>query len=81
MPGRTSTPKPVAREGRLRRPLPRNLSFGARRLMTKLVRRQMQRNETPFLHVMHDNADAHQLYRRMGFVDYRESVVRVISLR
>lgn len=51
----------------------------ARRLMLKLIRRQMQRDETPFLHVMHDNANARRLYERMGFRDYRESVVRVIS--
>lgn len=53
----------------------------ARRLMTKLIRRQMMRNETPFLHVMSANSRAHQLYRRMGFGVYRESVVRVVSLR
>ena len=53
----------------------------ARRLMAKLIRRQMQRNETPFLHVMRDNDSAHRLYQRMGFCDYRESVVRVVSLR
>lgn len=51
----------------------------ARRLMVKLVRRQLQRGETPFLHVMRDNANARELYRRLGFVDYRESVVRVVS--
>ena len=51
----------------------------ARRLMVKLVRRQMQRNETPFLHVMSENRSARELYKRMGFRDYRESVVRVIS--
>src|SRR4051794_23765042 len=51
----------------------------ARRLMLKLVRRQMQRNEIPFLHVMSDNSTAHQLYQRMGFRDYRETVVRVVS--
>jgi GNAT superfamily N-acetyltransferase len=51
----------------------------ARRLMLKLIRRQMQRGETPFLHVMRDNAGARRLYERMGFRDYRESVVRVIS--
>jgi len=50
----------------------------ARRLMTHLIRRQMQRGETPFLHVMRDNAGAHQLYQRMGFRDSCESVVRVI---
>ena len=51
----------------------------ARRLMFKLIRRQLQRNEIPFLHVMRDNASAHRLYQRMGFRDYRETVVRVIS--
>jgi ribosomal protein S18 acetylase RimI-like enzyme len=51
----------------------------ARRLMVKLVRRQLQRGETPFLHVMRDNTGARELYRRLGFVDYRESVVRVVS--
>jgi predicted GNAT family acetyltransferase len=50
----------------------------ARRLMTHLIRRQMLRGDTPFLHVMRDNVGAHQLYQRMGFRDNRESVVRVI---
>jgi GNAT superfamily N-acetyltransferase len=53
----------------------------ARRLMLKLVRRQMQRGETPFLHVMTSNSNACRLYERMGFRTYRESVVRVVSLR
>lgn len=52
----------------------------ARQLMTKLIRRQMQRNETPFLHVMHDNTNARRLYERMGFRNYHEIAVRVISL-
>jgi len=51
----------------------------AKRLMLKLIRRQCLRGETPFLHVMSANAGALALYRRMGFVDYREKVVRVIS--
>jgi predicted GNAT family acetyltransferase len=51
----------------------------ARRLMTALVRRQMQRGQTPFLHVMADNTGARQLYRRMGFAEHRESVVRVVA--
>ncbi len=51
----------------------------ARRLMLKLIRRQMQRNELPFLHVMRDNVNARALYARMGFGVYRESIVRVIS--
>jgi ribosomal protein S18 acetylase RimI-like enzyme len=53
----------------------------ARALMLKLVRRQLARGETPFLHVMRDNAGARALYERMGFRNYRESVVRVISRR
>ena len=53
----------------------------ARALVTGLVRRQVQRGETPFLHVMRDNAGAIGLYERMGFRTYRESVVRVLSRR
>lgn len=53
----------------------------ARKLVAKLARRQMARAETPFLHVMRDNEAAHQLYLRMGFGDYLESVVRVVSPR
>jgi predicted GNAT family acetyltransferase len=52
----------------------------ARGLTAKLVRRQMQRLETPFLHVMRDNAGARRLYGQMGFREHRESVVRVVSL-
>ncbi len=51
----------------------------ARRLTAKLVRLEMLRNETPFLHVMRDNESAHRLYGCMGFRDYRESVVRIVS--
>jgi GNAT superfamily N-acetyltransferase len=51
----------------------------ARRLMLELVRREMQRGQTPFLHVMRANEGARSLYRRMGFVDHRETVVRVVS--
>jgi GNAT superfamily N-acetyltransferase len=51
----------------------------ARRLMVLLIRRQMQRGETPFLHVMRDNANARRLYQRMGFRNYKESVVRIIG--
>jgi GNAT superfamily N-acetyltransferase len=53
----------------------------ARRLMRKLVRRQMLRGETPFLHVMRNNDTARALYERMGFRVHRESPVRVISKR
>ena len=50
----------------------------ARRLMTKLLRREMERGEMPFLHVASANP-ARALYARMGFTDYLESVVRVVS--
>jgi predicted GNAT family acetyltransferase len=51
----------------------------ARRLVRKLIHREGRRNETPFLHVMRDNASARQLYERLGFRVYQESVVRVIA--
>ena len=51
----------------------------ARRLMNRIIRRQMQRGEKPFLHVMSSNESARRLYERMGFAIYRESVVRVVS--
>jgi ribosomal protein S18 acetylase RimI-like enzyme len=51
----------------------------ARRLMLKLVRRQLLRGETPFLHVMRANETAHGLYLRMGFTDYCETPVRVVA--
>ncbi|MBV8665175.1 MAG: GNAT family N-acetyltransferase [Burkholderiaceae bacterium] len=51
----------------------------ARRLMNKLARRQLLRGETPFLNVMRSNEGAHRLYEKMGFEDYLESVVRVVS--
>ncbi len=53
----------------------------ARRLMLKLVQRQLQRGETPFLHVMRANTGARALYARMGFADHMETVVRVVSLQ
>jgi ribosomal protein S18 acetylase RimI-like enzyme len=53
----------------------------ARRLMVRLIRRQLQRREIPVLHVMWENHAAHGLYERMGFGDHRVSVVRVISPR
>jgi GNAT superfamily N-acetyltransferase len=51
----------------------------ARRLMLKLVRRQLARGERPFLHVMRANEGARALYQRMGFVEHREVVVRVVT--
>ena len=51
----------------------------ARRLMLRLVRRQMQRGETTFLHVVSTNTAALHLYSRMGFETYKVSPVRVIT--
>jgi GNAT superfamily N-acetyltransferase len=51
----------------------------AKRLMLTLIRRQLQRGETPCLHVASANTGAHGLYLRMGFKDHRESAVRIIS--
>jgi ribosomal protein S18 acetylase RimI-like enzyme len=51
----------------------------ARRLVDTLVRRQLARGETPFLHVMSTNERGLGLYRRLGFADYRETVVRIVS--
>jgi ribosomal protein S18 acetylase RimI-like enzyme len=49
----------------------------ARQLTRKLVRRQLQRGKTPFLHVMSHNAVARGLYEKMGFRICRETLVRV----
>jgi len=51
----------------------------ARKLTLKLVRRQLQRGKTPFLHVMSHNAPARALYDKMGFRDYRDTLVRVVK--
>jgi hypothetical protein len=51
----------------------------ARRLMNRLIRREMQRGEIPFLHVMCSNAGALALYRSMGFEARMEMPVRVMS--
>ncbi len=53
----------------------------ARRLMNRLLRRQLQRGEVPFLHVARENEGARALYQRMGFREHLESVVRVVALR
>lgn len=51
----------------------------ARRLMDKLLRRQMLRGEQPFLHVMSGNEGALALYRKMGFRTWREGAIRVLT--
>jgi GNAT superfamily N-acetyltransferase len=51
----------------------------ARRLIETLIRREMDRGETPFLHVLRSNVNAVGMYERMGFRHYREATVRVVS--
>jgi GNAT superfamily N-acetyltransferase len=51
----------------------------ARKLTLKLVRRQMQRGKTSFLHVMGHNTAARGLYEKMGFRNYLETTVRVVT--
>lgn len=51
----------------------------AKKLTLKLVRRQMQRGKRPFLHVMSHNTSARALYEKIGFRNYRETVVRVVA--
>jgi ribosomal protein S18 acetylase RimI-like enzyme len=51
----------------------------ARRLVAELVRRQLRRKETPFLHVMADNVGAIRMYERMGFRRHAQVTLRVVS--
>ena len=51
----------------------------ARRLVLRLVARQLRRGETPFLHVLRDNAAACRLYERIGFRVYRARLLRLVS--
>ena len=50
----------------------------ARRLVTRLIGRQLARGQTPFLHVRRDNF-AVQFYERLGFRRHSEPVVRVVA--
>jgi ribosomal protein S18 acetylase RimI-like enzyme len=50
----------------------------AKKLTLKLIRRQMQRGKTTFLHVMSHNP-ARALYEKWGFRVYRDTTCRVIS--
>lgn len=52
----------------------------ARALMLHLMRRQLERGQTPFLHVMAANSGARGLYRSMGFREAAERVVRVVRV-
>jgi ribosomal protein S18 acetylase RimI-like enzyme len=51
----------------------------AKKLTRKLVLRQLQRGKTPFLHVISQNTPARALYEKLGFRNYRETVVRVLT--
>lgn len=51
----------------------------ASRLTAQVIRAQLARGQRPFLHVMSANTVARALYRRMGFDEYRETVVRVVA--
>jgi GNAT superfamily N-acetyltransferase len=51
----------------------------ARGLVLHLICRELQRDQTPFLHVMRDNVHARGLYERMGFRHHREVALRVVS--
>jgi ribosomal protein S18 acetylase RimI-like enzyme len=53
----------------------------ARRLVRKLVRLQMMRGQTPFLHVMQHNPHARDMYERMGFRYQQSWPARVVSLK
>ena len=52
----------------------------ARRLTELVVRRELARGETPFLHVVSTNAKAIALYERIGFTIAREVPVRIVSM-
>jgi GNAT superfamily N-acetyltransferase len=51
----------------------------ARRLVELLIRLQVARQQTPFLHVMRDNHAARRVYARLGFRDRQEMAIRVVS--
>jgi GNAT superfamily N-acetyltransferase len=53
----------------------------ARRLIAKLVRRQLMRGETPFMHAFGQDGAAHTLYKRMGFRDHCLAPLRIMSRR
>jgi ribosomal protein S18 acetylase RimI-like enzyme len=50
----------------------------ARRLMNLVILRQLQRGQTPFLHVASINSRARGLYERMGFRVVHEVALRVV---
>jgi ribosomal protein S18 acetylase RimI-like enzyme len=52
----------------------------ARRLTELVVRRELDRGQTPFLHVVSTNARAIALYQRIGFAIAREVAVRIVTM-
>ena len=50
----------------------------ARRLTFEVVRRMLQRGETPFLHAMSPNGGARRMCRQLGFREVLETPIRVI---
>ena len=51
----------------------------AKRLTLLIIRIQLARRETPFLHVASTNTRARELYRKLGFVLDQEVAMRVVS--
>ncbi|MEP7330305.1 MAG: GNAT family N-acetyltransferase [Betaproteobacteria bacterium] len=51
----------------------------ARRLVAHLIRIELARGQTPFLHVMQDNPNARRIYENAGFRPYQEIPVRVLA--
>jgi len=51
----------------------------ARKLTLKLVHREMARGLTPYLHVMSHNTSARALYEKLGFRNYLETTVRIVT--
>lgn len=50
----------------------------ARQLTFEVVRRMLQRDETPFLHAMSNNEGARRMYRQLGLREALETPVRII---
>jgi ribosomal protein S18 acetylase RimI-like enzyme len=53
----------------------------ARQLVTLVIQRQLDRGQTPFLHVMRENTQPRALYERMGFRDYLAVPLRIVRRR
>ncbi len=51
----------------------------ARALMFAVIRMQLARQQTPFLHVMENNDNARRMYERMGFRVHQSLAVRVVT--